>query len=131
MDQTTIIIIVAAVILLIGGAILYIRYKNKNMNNMFMQTSEMAKQAPKSKRNSFLLMIFLESIRSTKQKRKKDDDSFQKKLNNAKYVNIQLAQMSRTLKNRSAVTDKTMKRALNLYDSYYKWDKMQSEKEKK
>ncbi len=120
METNTIIIIVVAVLAIVIAGIVYIRYNKKQMDEMFQQTRELIYQAPKSKKNSFLLLVFTESI-----KNKKDPDAFQKKLSNQKYVNAQLVKMTQALKNRGDVTDKKLKRALGLYDNYYKWEKNQ------
>ena len=124
--QQIVIIAVAIIVAVVGAGLIYLRYRTKNMNNMFMEIREMVKQAPKSKKNSFLLFMFRESINSAKDK--KNTDALQRKLNNSKYVNIQLVQMSKALKDRSSVTDKTVKKALNLYDSYLRWEKSESKK---
>jgi hypothetical protein len=85
---------------------------------MFEQISESSKQMPKQKRHSYLLFMFKESILATKNKK----TNLQSRMNNSKFVESQLIQMGSILKDRSKVTDKNMKRALQTYDAYLQWE---------
>lgn len=89
------------------------------MNQMFEQVFDSSKQVPKQKKHSFLLFMFKESILSAKNKKANP----QSKMNNQKYVESQLIQMGSILKDPSKVTDKKMKQALQLYNTYLKWEK--------
>ncbi|MCT4660885.1 MAG: hypothetical protein N4A40_03415 [Tissierellales bacterium] len=118
----------------IGGVVLY-RHRKKSLDTFFNQVYMQSKQIPKKKKNGFLLLMFKESVLSSKKKGKAKGDmtSFTNKLQNPKYLNVQLVQMSSILRDRSKVKDKKMKRALALYDSYFQWEKKQqaaAEKEK-
>ncbi|WP_129596203.1 hypothetical protein [Anaerophilus nitritogenes] len=129
MDITHLFAVGAIVGLAIGGGFTFFRYKKRNLEKLFTQTYEMTKQIPKQKKNSFVLLMFKESLLSSKNK--KDKNSISNKLNNPKYVNIQLMQMSNILKNRSKVHDKTIQRALNLLNTYQAWetDKLTKDKQ--
>ena len=86
---------------------------------MFEQISQSSKQVPKQRKHSFILFMFKESILSAKNKKANP----QGKMNNPKYVESQLLQMGSILKDPSKVTDKNMKRALQMYDAYLQWEK--------
>ncbi|TCO79446.1 hypothetical protein [Marinisporobacter balticus] len=129
MNTTSVFTIGAILSLVVGAGVTLHRYKKKNLQKFFTQTYEMAKQVPKQKKNSFLLLMFKESLLSSKNKTA--TNSLANKLNNPKYLNIQLIQMSNILKDRSKVHDKTMKRALNLLGDYQTWetDKLAKDKQ--
>ncbi|MBF8982570.1 hypothetical protein IZY60_03360 [Lutibacter sp. B2] len=128
MDITSVFTVGAIVILTVGAGVIFFHYKKRNLDKFFTQTCEMAKQVPKQKKNSFLLLIFKESLLSSKNK--KATNSLANKLNNPKYLNIQLVQMSNILKDRSKVHDKTIKKALNLLSAYHTWEKAKLAKDK-
>ena len=119
MSNTTI-IIVGTILVLAGFGAAFYYYRKQNLEKFFSEVFEAAKQAPKQKKNSFLLFMFKESLSASKDK--KDAASFASKFNNKKYVEIQLIQMSNILKDTSKVEDKMMKRALDLLSSYQKWE---------
>ncbi|WP_053957339.1 hypothetical protein [Inediibacterium massiliense] len=120
MDITNLFAVGAAIGLAVGGGFLFYHYKKKNLEKLFTQTYEMTKQIPKQKKNSFVLLMFRASLLSARSN--KDKASISNKLNNPKYVNMQLMQMSNILKDQSKVHDKTMKRALNLLSAYQTWE---------
>lgn len=72
--------------------------------------------------------MFKESVLASKNKSKQS--SFTSKLQNPKYLQVQLVQMSSILKDPSKVEDKVMKRALTLFKSYQQWEKEKNEKAK-
>lgn len=121
-------IIVGVVLSLVaGGGIALHFYRKKNLEKLFSQTYEMVKQVPKKKKNSFILLIFKESLAGSK----KNKASLESKLNNPKFLNIQLVQMSHILKNSSNVENKIMKRSLKLLNNYQVWEKEKIAKDKK
>lgn len=119
MHTTTWITILVILILVILGLIFYLHIRKKRMNQMFEQVFDSSKQVPKQKKHSFLLFMFKESILSAKNKKANP----QSRMNNQKYVESQLIQMGSILKDPSKVTDKKMKQALQLYNTYLKWEK--------
>lgn len=126
MDMTTM-VIVGLILLGIGGAVAFYFYKKKNLETLFNQVYETSKQVPAKKRNSFLLLMFKEAMSAAKKKSKTTGE----RLNNPKYVEIQMIHMSKILKDPTNVTDKTIKKSLNLYNSYLIWEKAKREKAKK
>ncbi len=114
-------IIGLVVVLIVLVALFFLgRYQRKNMDKLFSEVYQSSKQVPKQKRNSFLLLMFKEAIAASKSKKKTDNMG---KFNNPKYLEVQLLQMSNILKDKSAVKDKQMKRAIRLYDDYLRWEK--------
>lgn len=121
MDSTTMLIIGAVIGLGVGAIVLFNYFKKRNLEKLFNQVYETTKQVPKQKKNSFLLLMFKESMASAKNKSK--STSSIDNLNNPKYLEIQLMQMSKILKDSSKVEDKTIKNALGLLDDYLAWEK--------
>lgn len=119
MHITTWIIILVILILTIIGLIFYLRIRRKKLHQMFEQVFELSKQVPKQKKHNFILFMFKESIISAKNKKANP----QSRMNNPKFLELQLVQMGSILKDPSKVTDKNMKRALQLYDAYFQWEK--------
>ncbi|QIB69332.1 hypothetical protein Ami103574_08340 [Aminipila butyrica] len=119
MDMTKWIILLVVLILALVGLIFYARLRKKRLYQMFEQVFESAKQVPKQKRHRFLLFMFKESILSVKNKKV----NLESRMNNPKLVETQLIQMGSILKDPSKVTDKNMKRALQMYDAYLQWEK--------
>lgn len=117
------IILVAVVV----GAVFFYLKKKKGMDMMFLQVYESAKQIPKQKRQSFLLLMFNENIQASKSK----NPSPSGKLNNPKYLEMQMMIMSNIIKDRTKATDKNIKRALQLFDAYLAWEKSFNSKDKK
>jgi hypothetical protein len=125
--NSTLIIIGVVIALGVSAYIGFDRLKKKNLERLFTQIQENIKQVPKQKKHSFLLMMFKESLTANRKKKKKDAPTTDK-FNNPKYVEFQLIQMSKVLKERATVKDKTMKRSLALLTEYLKWEKEKSEK---
>ena len=84
---------------------------------MFAQVQEQVRQVPNQKRQSFTLLMFRESVLAAKSKTPVSQSRF----TDPKILDAQLVQMSSILKDRSKVTDKQMKQALQMYDSYVAW----------
>ncbi|WP_026477105.1 hypothetical protein [Alkaliphilus transvaalensis] len=119
--NTTTILVIGTVIIILGLAIAYFYFKKQNLEKFYHQVFEQAKQVPKQKRNSFLLLMFKESLAASMKKSNKN--SYANKFQNPKYLDIQLVQMSNILKDPSKVQDKVMKRALDLFKNYQTWEK--------
>lgn len=126
MDTTSWIIIGVVACIGIGGAIALYHYRKKSMTKLFHEVYANSRQVPKQKRKSFLLLMFKESFTNAKKKKGKSMAN----LSNPKYVEVQLLQMSRILKDPSKVKDKTMKRSLAVLDEYMKWEKEQNSGDK-
>jgi hypothetical protein len=120
MDSMTIAIIGGTTVLVIGGVVALYSYKKRNMTKLFDQAYESSKQVPKQKKNSFLLLMFMEAVSTSKKKSKSDINA--NKLNNQKYLELQLMKMSKILKDGSNVQDKKTKRALSLLKNYLTWE---------
>ncbi len=120
MELSTGLIIGVIVLLIVAGGVFYY-YKKRNLEQLFNQLHQESKQLPKKKKNSFLLLMFKESLSTPIKKSKQASHS--NKLRNPKYLQVQLVQMSKILKDTSKVEDKTIKRALKLLDSYKEWEK--------
>jgi translation elongation factor EF-Tu-like GTPase len=120
MDSTTIWIIAGSILVgAVIGAVVYYRKKTKEMHEMFKHVQETVKQVPKQKKQSFILFMFKESVRAAKSKTTVNQGRF----NDPRILEAQLIQMSGILKDRSKVSDKKMKQALQMYDSYTNWEK--------
>ena len=126
MDWTIWIIIGVGLVAIIVAAILFYRKRQKTVTQGFEQVTEMLKQVPKQKKQSFILFTYRESARAGKNK----DASFQNKMNDPKYVAVQLLQMNLILKDRTKVKDKKTKQALQMYDAYLAWEKSKAAKSK-
>lgn len=124
MDTTTWIVIASVLALSVGGAVFYYRRKNKEVQQLFQQIAESVKQVPQQKKQSFTLLMFKESIRAAKNK----ESNMMRRINDPKQLEIQLIQMGSILKDRTKVTDKQMKRTLQMFDSYVAWERKQSPK---
>ena len=127
MDSTTwIIIIGVGLVAIIVAAVLFYLKKQKAMTQGFEQITEMLKQVPKQKKQSFILFTFRESARAGKNGKA----NLQSKMNDPKYVEVQLLQMNLILKDRTKVKDKKIKQALQMYDAYLTWEKSKVSKSK-
>lgn len=124
MDMTTWGVILVVVAALIGGAVYFYRSKAKQMVQLFEQVLEATKQVPAAKKQSFILLMFKESARAAKAKKKEP----QRRINDPKQLEVQMLQMTSILKDRSKVTDKQMKQALQMFDSYLAWEKKRGAK---
>lgn len=121
MNTTSMITIGFILVLGVGAVLIFNHFRKKNQEQLFNQVFITAKQVPKQKRNSFLLLMFKESLLASKKKSKSKQVSGN--LNNPKYLEVQLLQMSKILKDSSNVKDKNIKRALLLLKEYYAWEK--------
>jgi len=128
MESTTMIIIGVVIALGIGAFFAVNHYKKKNMTQLFEQVYQSSRQVPKQKKNSFLLLMFKETMASSFNKKKTQTSV--SKLNNPKYLEIQMMQMSKILKDSSNVQDKATKRALVLLKEYQAWEIEQKAKAK-
>ena len=126
MTNTSMIIIAVITALLLGAIIAIYFYKKKNILKLFEQVYETSKQVPKQKKNSFLLLLFYETLSESLKKTKSSTNMA--KLNNPKFLEIQLVKMSKILKDSSDVKDKTMKQSLNLLKDYLKWEEEKNSK---
>lgn len=125
MDKVNLLIVGVILVLLISGGAAVYYYRKRNLEKFFNQIYEEMKQVPNQKKNSFLLLMFKESLSSTKNK------SSNSKLQNRKYLDIQLIQMANILKDSSNVQDKLIKRSLNLLNDYQAWEKGKMAEDKK
>ncbi|SRR6056297_1336496 len=120
MENTNMIIAIAITIAAIGAAIAAYYYKKKKLKELFEQAYEYAKQVPKQKKNSVLLLMFMEAVSASKNKSKSSAGN--NKLSNPKYFEIQLIQMSKILKSDKKSRDKKTKRAFRLLKDYQAWE---------
>lgn len=127
MDMTILTVTVVVLGAAVGGAYFYFRRRAKDVQQLFEQVSESAKQIPQQKRSSFILFMFKESVRASKAKK----GTTPRTNSDPKQLEAQLVQMTSILKDRSKVTDKNMKRALQTYDSYKDWEKKRASKTSK
>jgi len=124
MDMTIWVGTVVTLGVAVGGAVFYFRRRSKQVQEFFEQVSETAKQVPHQKKPGFVLLLIKESVRASKSKK----TATPRRINDPKQLEAQLIQMSSILKDRSKVSDKTMKRVLQSYDSYMAWEKKQTTK---
>ncbi len=117
MDTTTWIIIGAVIIIGAGAGLYY--YRKRTLLKMFQEVYQNSAQIPKQNKNSFLLLMFKESMTKPKDKTKKPGDN----LKNQKFVQIQMIKMNKVLKDTASVKDKPTKRALVLLNDYLAWEK--------
>ncbi|SHJ64898.1 hypothetical protein SAMN02745975_02556 [Geosporobacter subterraneus DSM 17957] len=129
MDITSMFTVGAVLSLGIGAGVTFYYYRKRNIEKFFNQVYEQTKQVPKQKKNSFLLLMFKETLSASA--KKSDPSSFAGKFQNPKYLDIQLVQMSQILKDSSKVQDKIIKRALNLLSQYQAWEKAKMAEDKK
>lgn len=113
----------------IGAGVTFYHYRKRNIEKFFNQVYEQTKQVPKQKKNSFLLLMFKETLSASA--KKSNPSSLAGKFQNPKYLDVQLVQMSQILKDPSKVQDKIIKRALNLLTQYQAWEKSKIAGEKK
>lgn len=129
MDITKVFIVGVVLSLIVGLGAAFYYYRKRNLEKFFNQVYEAAKQVPKQKKNSFLLLMFNESLSASKNK--SNSTSFTSKFNNPKYLEIQLLQMSKILKDSSNVKDKVIKRSLSLLSAYQTWEQAKINEDKK
>lgn len=129
MNSIHVFIVAAILILVVGLAVAFLYYRKRRVDQFFSQVYEQIKQVPKQKKNSFLLLLFKESLSASKNKA--SASSFSSKFQNPKYLEIQLVQMSNILKDSSKVQDKVIKKSLNLLTHYQAWEKIKLANDKK
>jgi len=128
MDRTSMIIIGIITCLAIGAFFALRYYKKRNITKLFEQIYMNLKQVPKGKKNSFILLMFMETMSASLKKSKSAANT--NKLNNPKYLEIQMIQMTKLLKDSSNVTDKKTKQSLRLLNDYLAWEEAQKAKAK-
>lgn len=121
------IIIGVSIILIVGAIVAFTLFRKHQIEKLFSQVFVTSKQVPKQKKKSFLLLMFKESMTSAKKKSKSSNVG---SLNNPKYLEFQLIQMSSILKDTSKVKDKSVKNALRLLNDYLAWEKKKFANEK-
>lgn len=121
MDSTTMMIIGFLLVLGVGGYFGYRHLKAKNTEKLFNQVFDTVRQVPKAKKHSFILLMFKETLSPANYKKKQKSNV--DRLQNPKYLEIQMIQMSKVLKDKDNVTDKTMKNALKMLNDYLAWEK--------
>lgn len=124
MDLTKWIILGVAVVALITAGVFYLRKRQKSVVAGFEQIAEMVKQVPKQKKQGFILFMFRESAKAGKS----GNTKLQSKLNDPKFMDVQLLQMNMLLKDRTKAKDKKTKQALQMYDAYMNWEKAKAAK---
>ncbi len=124
MDLTMWIVLGVSLVATIAGGVVFYRRRQKAMTQGFEQIAANLKQVPKQKKQSFILFMFRESARAGKNA----SASLQNKMNDPKYVEVQLLQMNMILKDRTKAKDKKTKQALRMYDAYIAWEKMKATK---
>ncbi len=127
MDMTVWIASSVVLAVAVGGGVFFYRRKSKEVMLMFEQISQTARQIPQQKKPGYILYMFKESIRASKTKK----GSVPRKINDPRQIEAQVVQMNSILKDRSKVTDKSMKRALQTFDSYMDWEKKRTSKARK
>jgi hypothetical protein len=118
MDNMIIIGVTTA--LIIGGAIAFYYYRKRSLTKLFDQVYESSKQVPKQKKTRFLLLMFLETMAASKKKTKSTANV--NKLNNPKYLELQLLRMSKILKDGPKGQNKKTKQSLRLLKDYLAWE---------
>ncbi|BES63957.1 hypothetical protein SANA_03960 [Gottschalkiaceae bacterium SANA] len=129
MDNMTMAIIGGTTVLVIGAVVALYSYKKRNMTKLFDQAYESSKQVPKQKKNSFLLLMFMEAVSASKKKSKSDINA--NKLNNQKYLELQLMKMSKILKDGPQGQDKKTKQSLSILKSYLEWEEKKKSNDSK
>ncbi|WP_430885284.1 hypothetical protein [Fusibacter sp. JL216-2] len=130
MDSTTIIWIVGAIVGIgAGGYFAYNHFKKKNLDKLFNQLYVTVRQVPKKKKNAFILLMLKETMSPSNYKKKQKSNV--DRLQNPKYLEVQMMQMSRVLKDTSKVEDKATKRALALMNEYLTWEKEKNAENKR
>lgn len=122
MDSNTIMLIVGTLLVIgVGGYFGYNHLKKKNTEKLFNQLFETLRQVPKAKKHPFILLMLKETMSPSNYKKK--SKSSIDRLQNPKYLEVQMLQMSKILKDTSKVEDKVIKRSLALMTQYLEWEK--------
>jgi|GEM_PF-900053 len=130
MSNTSMIVLGIVIVLAIAAAVTYYIFRKRNLDKMFNDVYVTSKQIPKQKRTSYLLLMFQTSIAASKNKDTTPEAAYAK-LNNPKYLELQLIKMSTYIKDRAKVKDKTIKKSLQMLDAYLIWEKNKLAKEAK
>lgn len=120
MDKIFIIIGVVIAIIAVGYVGLAI-FNKRRMSKLFLQIQMNANQVPKQKKKNFILLMLMETLSASKKKNKTSPN----RLNNQKYVDIQMIKMSKLLNPSTVVKDKKAKHAIRLLQAYYNWEDKQ------
>ncbi len=129
MDNTSMAIIAVLAVAVIAAAVAAHYYKRKSQSKLFEQAYESSKQVPKQKKKSFLLLMFMEAVSASMSKSK--STAGVNKLNNPKYLEVQLLQMSKIIKSGTKGQNKKTKRAIRMLKDYQAWEEEKSSKETK
>lgn len=120
MSTTTMIVLAVITVLVILAGIGVHFYKKKNIAKLFESIQFNMHQVPKNKKNGFILLMLMETMTAPMNKSKAAAQM--SKLNNPKYLNIQMLKMNNILSNPDDVTDKRTKQALKLHKQYKAWE---------
>ena len=120
MNSTLIMIIVIITAFAIAAFFAVRYFRKKNVEKLFEQIYDTSKQIPKQKKKNFILLMFTESM--SRPIKKSKSAAHMNRLNNPKYIEIQMIQMGKILKDTSKVEDKATKRALKLLTEYLAWE---------
>lgn len=120
MSTTTMIVIAVITVLVILAGIGVHFYKKKNIAKLFESIQFNMHQVPKNKKNGFILLMLMETMTAPMNKSKAAAQM--SKLNNPKYLNIQMLKMNNILSNPDDVKDKRVKQALKLHKQYKAWE---------
>ncbi len=117
----TSILITSSVVVAIGAGTVYLLniLRKRNMEKLFTQVYDMSRNVPKQKKHAFLLMMFRETLTP----KKKRSPAFNERLNNPKFLEVQLISMTNVLKDPTNVKDKILKRAIVILNDYVAWEK--------
>lgn len=120
MSTTTMIVLAVITVLVILAGIGVHFYKKKNIAKLFESIQLNMHQVPKNKKNGFILLMLMETMTAPMNKGKAAAQM--SKLNNPKYLNIQMLKMNNILSNPDDVKDKKVKQALKLHKQYKAWE---------
>ena len=118
MDFNIFMVVGIIAVVLIAGYVGLIFFNKSRMGKLFEQIYQSAKQVPKQKKNSFVLLMLVETISSSR----KGSKTTSSKLNNQKYIEFQMIQMSRILNKSVSPPDKRTKQALKMLSNYQNWE---------
>lgn len=118
MDFNIFIVVGIIAVVLIAGYVGLIFFNKSRMSKLFEQIYQSAKQVPKQKKNSFVLLMLVETISSSR----KGSKTTSSKLNNQKYIEFQMIQMTRILNKSVSPPDKRTKQALKMLGNYQNWE---------
>ncbi len=124
------IIVIGIIIVVFALTVLGLNfYRKRQVEKLFNELKNSSRQVPKSKRNNFILLMLSESMSASPRKSKRTNHMA--KLNNPKYLEIQMIKMGKLLKDPSSADNKTSQQALKLFRDYQAWEeKLISEQSK-